>query len=81
MKIRIKIISQLFLANPSQLPSGNVKLKTYFDGDVNLPVPLGGRDYLVCLTSWNSTYARILQKDPSAIMRIMPYVEEQNLPF
>ena len=81
MKCQIRVISQCVLANADKLPLDRARLKVYGSCDVNLPEPVGGRDYLACLTAWMSTYAKVLRDDPSAVIKIVPYVNEPNLPF
>lgn len=81
IKATIRIISQTELADPTKLPFGDARLKVYGSAEVNIPEPLGLRDYNVRMSVWMSTYARILQKDPSAVIKIVPYVNEPQLPF
>lgn len=79
MKATIRIISQTVLANPEDIV--NPRLKVYGSAVVNIPEPFGMRDYNVRMSVWMSTYAKILEKDPSALIKISPHYPEPSLPF
>ena len=81
MKVQIRIISQTVLANADKLPTKQARLKVYGSCDVTLPEPFGGRDFYVRLDQWLKSYSRILNEDRSAVIKIVPYVDEMKIPF
>lgn len=81
MKAEIRIISQTLLADPSKLPIGQPRLKVHGSAVVTMPEPIGLNDWKVCMRVWMDSYARILRQDPSAVIKIVPFVEEPKLPF
>lgn len=81
MKVQIRIISQNELANPNTLPLQNARLKVHGSYDVNLPEPLQGNDTNNMLMRWMYAYQRVLVKDPSAQLKITPYLDEKYIPF
>lgn len=76
MKINIRILSQQVLSE-----NNTKRLRVYGSADVNLPEPITGNDANTIMMRWWYSYQRILAKDPTAVMKVVPHVLEQNLCF
>ena len=63
------------------MPGLNPRLHVYGSANFTLHEPYIGNDSHNCLVAWISNYQKILQQDPSAVLKIVPEVVEQPLPF
>lgn len=81
MKCEVRIISQTLLDNGDKLPIRGARLKIHGSATVTMPEPIGFRDWHVKMSTWMETYARILRQDPSAVIKIIPFVDSPKLPF